>query len=174
MSPSQGIVTPQVTIRDATAEDCPAMLALICELAAFEREPDAVTVDLRHFTESGFGASPVWWAYVAEAQGTDGKTIVGMALWYIRYSTWKGQRMYLEDLIVTREWRNRGIGKQLMEALIEDARTRRFSGIAWQVLSWNAPAIDFYRIYQASFDDGWTNVSIDLPPDSYKQGSDTP
>ena len=90
-----------ITIRAAIKEDCPRMMELIKELAAYENAPEQVTVSFEHFTESGFGASPVWWAYVAEANGR----VEGFALYYTRYSTWKGQRMYLEDIIVTEKMR---------------------------------------------------------------------
>ena len=108
--------------------------------------------------ESGFGKQPVWWAHVAEANDT----IVGFALYYIRYSTWKGQRMYLEDIIVTEEWRKQGIGTLLMDALIEEAKQKKFSGIMWQVLEWNEPAIKFYERYKPKFDNEWVNVSVEI------------
>lgn len=147
-----------VNIRTAVKEDCPRLLELIKELAVYEREPDAVTVSQEHFEESGFGEQPVWWAIVAELDGV----VVGFALYYIRYSTWKGQRMYLEDLIVTEEHRGKGIGKQLLDELIVIARKKGFNGMLWQVLDWNEPAINFYKRYEASFDPQWINVSIDF------------
>ncbi|MCB0695860.1 MAG: GNAT family N-acetyltransferase [Chitinophagaceae bacterium] len=145
-----------INIRSAVVEDCPRLMELVQELATYEREPDAVTVSLEHFEESGFGATPVWWAIVAELDGI----IVGFALYYIRYSTWKGQRMYLEDLIVTEEHRGKGIGKLLLDELIIIARNKGFSGMMWQVLDWNEPAIKFYEKYNASFDAGWLNVNV--------------
>lgn len=148
----------ELIIREAEAKDCPRLLELIQELAEYEREPDAVTVTLEHFIDSGFGAKPVWWAIVAEIDGI----VVGFALYYIRYSTWKGQRMYLEDLLVTEEWRGKGIGKALLDRLIEIAKEKGFNGILWQVLDWNEPAIKFYERYNASFDGEWINVSIDF------------
>lgn len=147
-----------IKIRQAALADCGRLMELIQELATFEREPDAVTVTLQHFEESGFGANPIWWAIVAELDGM----IVGFALYYIRYSTWKGQRMYLEDIIVTEEYRGRGIGKLLLDELIVIAKQKGFSGMLWQVLDWNEPAINFYKKYQASFDPQWVNVSIDF------------
>ncbi|MCB9044631.1 MAG: GNAT family N-acetyltransferase [Chitinophagales bacterium] len=145
-----------INIRSAVVEDCPRLMELVQELATYEREPDAVTVSLEHFEESGFGATPVWWAIVAELDGI----IVGFALYYIRYSTWKGQRMYLEDLIVTEEHRGKGIGKLLLDELIIIARNKGFSGMMWQVLDWNEPVIKFYEKYNASFDAGWLNVNV--------------
>lgn len=147
-----------ITVREATIDDCPRMLELVHELAVFERAPDEVTVTMEHFVESGFGNNPVWWAVVAETGGL----VVGFALYYIRYSTWKGQRMYLEDLLVTEEWRRNGIGTMLVDKLILIAKEKGFSGMLWQVLDWNEPAINFYKKYNAKFDPEWVNVSIEL------------
>jgi GNAT superfamily N-acetyltransferase len=120
-----------------------------------------VTVSLDHFKSSGFGANPVWWGFVAEITYDDNTTqIEGFALYYIRYSTWKGQRMYLEDILVTEKMRGKGIGKLLFDQLIIEARNRQFSGIAWQVLEWNEPAINFYKKYAAEFDSEWINCTL--------------
>lgn len=145
-----------ILIRRAVEQDCPRLLELVHELAVYEKAPHEVTVSAEHFRESGFGPNPVWWAFVAEV---DGK-VEGFALYYIRFSTWKGQRMYLEDLIVTNKMRGKGLGKMLFDALIEEAREKKFSGIAWQVLEWNEPAIHFYKKYNAAFDPEWINCSI--------------
>ena len=147
-----------INIRRAVKEDCPRLLELIQELAVYEKAPDEVTVTLEHFEASGFGEKPVWWAFVAEENGI----VNGFALYYIRYSTWKGQRMYLEDILVTENSRGKGLGKLLMDRLIEEAKGKRFNAIVWQVLEWNEPAINFYKKYNADFDPEWINCSIDL------------
>ena len=147
-----------ITIRRAVKEDCTRLMELINELAVFEKAPQEVTVTMNHFVESGFGANPVWWAFVAEEDGR----IEGVALYYIRYSTWKGQRMYLEDIIVTEKMRGRGLGKLLFDRLIEEAKEKKFSGVVWQVLDWNETAINFYKRYNARFDSGWVNCAIDI------------
>ena len=146
-------------IRKATIEDCPAMLQLIRELAEYEKAPEQVTVDPKHFEESGFGANPVCWAFVVEDTPSN---IIAFALYYIRYSTWKGQVMYLEDILVTESMRGKGIGKMLIERLKEEARERGFKRITWQVLDWNAPAINFYKKFDAKFDPEWVNVVLDI------------
>ena len=147
------------TIRAAAKKDCPAMMDLVRELALFERAPQEVTVSMQHFEESGFGPNPVWWALVAETN--DGQ-IAGMALYYIRYSTWKGQRMYLEDIVVRESMRGNGIGKKLMDALIAEAKQKGFSRMVWQVLDWNDPAIEFYKKLGAKLDEEWINCSLDF------------
>jgi GNAT superfamily N-acetyltransferase len=147
-----------LTIRKAAREDCPRILELVKELAVYEKAPDEVTVTPEHFAESGFGSNPVWWAFVAELDGI----IQGFALYYIRYSTWKGQRLYLEDLIVTEALRGKGIGLQLFEQLVETAKEKNLSAIVWQVLEWNEPAINFYKKLNAKFDAEWVNCSVEV------------
>ncbi len=166
-----------ITIRRAVKEDCESMMQLIHELAVYEKEPSAVTVTFDHFVESGFGEKPVWWAFVAEVLPAsisaspsppgegwgDPKTIVGFALYYIRYSTWKGQRLYLEDFLVSEKMRGNGIGKLLFDQLLEECKEKKYSGIAWQVLDWNEPAINFYKKYEGlDISSGWLNCMINF------------
>ena len=134
-----------INLRVAKREDCPRLLELITELAVYERAPDA-----------GFGANPVWKAFVAEAD----ESIQGFGLYYIRYSTWKGSRLYLEDLLVTEQMRGKGIGKLIFDRLIQEAVEKEYNGMSWQVLDWNEPAINFYKKFNAPLDGGWLNVSL--------------
>ncbi len=147
-----------ILIRNAVQEDCTAMMELIHELALYEKAPEEVTVQFDHFLQSGFGEKPVWWALVAEDEGV----VIGFALYYIRYSTWKGQRLYLEDLLITESMRGKGIGGLLFDELIVICKEKKYSGMAWQVLDWNEPAINFYKKYNAHLDAGWLNCSLNF------------
>lgn len=147
-----------ILIRRADAADCKRILELVQELANYERAPQEVTVKLEHFTECGFGEKPVWWAFVAEVDGV----VVAMALYYIRFSTWKGATMYLEDILVTESMRGKKIGTLLFDRLIEEAKEKGFTRMAWQVLEWNEPAINFYKKYNAGFDGEWVNCAIEV------------
>lgn len=145
-----------LNIRIAKADDCPRILELIHELAVYEKAPEEVTVELNHFIDAGFGENPVWKAFVAEVD----TEIVGFALFYTRYSTWKGCRLYLEDFIVTEEMRGKGIGKVLFDKVIEEAKSEKYTGMVWQVLDWNEPAINFYNKYAAHLESGWLNAAL--------------
>ena len=145
-----------INIRRAVKEDSIRILELVRELARYEKAPNEVTITLEHFVQSGFGYKPVWWAFVAEVDGV----VQGFALYYIRFSTWKGQRMYLEDFYVREDARRMGLGKLLFERLIAEARKRKLNGIQWQVLEWNEPAINFYKKYNCAFDGEWLNCAI--------------
>ena len=145
-----------INIRRAVKEDCPALMDLINELAVYEKAPDEVTVTFEEFERAGFGSSPVWKAFVAEVNGT----IVGFAIYYTRYSTWKGPRLYLEDFIVNEAYRGRGVGKLLFETVMQEAKELGYNGMNWQVLDWNEPALNFYSKYKAHVEDGWLNASF--------------
>ena len=143
-------------IREARLADCSRILELINELAVYERAPEEVTVTLAEFEDAGFGQKPVWKAFVAELD----EVIVGFALYYVRYSTWKGCRLYLEDFIVTDSHRGKGIGKQLFDTIVLEAHEKGFNGMTWQVLDWNEPALNFYKKYEAGVEAGWLNGSL--------------
>jgi GNAT superfamily N-acetyltransferase len=154
-----------VTIRKAVKEDCNQMMELVRELALYEKYSDEVTVDFNHFVESGFGSQPIWWAFVATSPqpSPEGEEVIGFALYYIRFSTWKGQRMYLEDLLVTEKMRGKGIGRLLFNELVIEAKEKNLSGIAWQVLDWNEPAINFYKkLGDVEFSSGWLNAALNF------------
>lgn len=149
----------EIVVQKAVKEDCEAIMNLIQELAVYEKAPDEITVTMEHFIESGFGEKPVWDAFVAKENGI----VKGFALYYIRYSTWKGQRMYLEDLLVTEDMRGKGIGKLLFDKLVEECKSKKYSGLVWQVLDWNEPAINFYKKFEGvKFDGEWVNCSMVL------------
>lgn len=134
------------------------MMQLIHELALFEKAPEEVFATEDTLLKYGFGENPLFVSWVAELNGT----VVGMALCYIRYSTWKGPVLYLEDLVVTQSCRGMGIGKKLFETCLEFAKTQEYPRMVWQVLDWNQPAIEFYKKYQASFDGEWLNAYVDF------------
>ncbi len=145
-------------IRRAEKKDCARLLELIQELADYEKASEEVTVSLLHFEESGFGEIPIWWAFVAELNGK----VEGFALYYIRYSTWKGQCLYLEDFLVTEKLRGQGAGKLLFDRIIQEAKDKGFTRMVWQVLEWNTPAINFYNKYKATLDPEWINGILDF------------
>lgn len=144
------------TIRQGTPEDVPAILGLIRQLAEYEKAPHEVEVTEAQLLEDGFGEQPVYQVRVAEVDDS----VVGMALTYVAYSTWKGKMLFLEDLIVQESNRREGIGQQLLDACISDAEAMGASLLKWQVLDWNKPAIDFYKNYPVQFDDEWVNVRL--------------
>ncbi|MBS1569155.1 MAG: GNAT family N-acetyltransferase [Bacteroidetes bacterium] len=147
----------EAAIRPAEPRDVPRMLELVRELALFERAPDEVTVTEEHMRDAGFGKDPVWLGWVAEADGV----IQGMAVCYERYSTWKGRRLYLEDIIVTEAARGQRIGEKLFLQCARHAVEQNYSGMLWQVLDWNTGAIRFYGRFGASFDNGWLNGALE-------------
>ncbi|MDQ3101317.1 MAG: GNAT family N-acetyltransferase [Bacteroidota bacterium] len=156
----------EVIIRRAEATDVPAMLALVKELAAFEREPEAVVVTEAEMIEAGFGEKPVWFGWVAEihvaSEGATSGELVGAAICYERYSTWKGRCLYLEDLVVKENARRQQIGERLFTACADHARSRDFRLMTWQVLDWNVDAIRFYERLGAEIGSGWLNGILQL------------
>lgn len=146
-----------ITIERATKPaDAADAYKLIKELAIYENEPDAVTNSLEQFTEDGFGENPIYILYLAKH---DGKT-VGMALCFVTYSTWKGKMLYLDDLVVTESYRRKGIGKLLLNALVDFATNNDCRLIKWQVLDWNEPAIKFYEKIGVVFDKQWIDCKV--------------
>lgn len=145
-------------IRKSTPADVPAMFELVKELAIYEKALDQVSNTPEQMLADGFGENPIFGAIVAEENGS----IVGMSLYYFRYSTWKGKRLYLEDLIVQEAMRGRGIGEALIQATITVAKETGCTGLMWQVLDWNEPAINFYKKLGTRLDDEWINVHLDL------------
>jgi len=145
-----------ILIRKAIASDLQAMHTLVLELAAYEKGLDKVTTTpdsyLKDFTNN------VFQAFVAEEKGE----IVGMALYFLAFSTWRGRMMYLEDFIVRESMRGHGIGKLLFEAFLEESKNQDVALVKWQVLHWNEPGLNFYRKYETSFDEEWVDCKIFL------------
>jgi GNAT superfamily N-acetyltransferase len=146
-----------MNIRKGQKQDMPAVLELIRELAIFEKEPDAVVVTVADLERDGFGSDPLFYTFVAEL---DGK-IVGMALYYYRYSTWKGRTIHLEDLIVSEKMRGTGLGFALYKEIISQGQRDKVRRIEWNVLDWNTPAIDFYEKSGARILTDWRVVNMD-------------
>ena len=144
-------------IRKGAPADMPAVLALIQELAVFEREPNAVVVTAADLVRDGFQENPLFTTFVAEVNGE----IVGMALFYYRYSTWKGKTIHLEDLILKENYRKQGIGFALYQKVIETGSREGVRRIEWNVLDWNTPAINFYEKTGAKILNDWRVVQLD-------------
>ena len=157
-----------MNIRKGQKEDLKKVYDLIVELAVFENARDQVKTSIQEMEENAFGSNPVFGFHVAE----NNEGIVGMSLYYFRYSTWKGKLLYIEDLVVTEKYRRSGVGTKLMEATIEEAKSRNCKGVSWQVLEWNKPAIDFYKKYDPVLDGEWINFRISKDQfDSYSSSS---
>lgn len=140
-------------IRKGTKADLPAVLDLIKELAEYEKALDEVSITLEALEADGFGPHPAYGFIVAEVD----EDIVGISFYYIRYSTWKGRFLYLEDFVVKEACRGKGIGAALFEETIRIAKEMDVNGMTWQVLDWNTPALNFYKKYNAHIYDGWLN-----------------
>jgi len=143
-------------IRKGTKEDIPVALELIMELAIFEKSGHKVSNTIEEMLEDGFGQNPIFGFYVAEFEGK----IIGISLYYMRYSTWRGRCLYLEDLIVTELHRGKGAGKMLLDATVAEAKKQETNLMMWQVLDWNEPAIGFYKKIGAELDPEWINCKL--------------
>ncbi|NND94814.1 MAG: GNAT family N-acetyltransferase [Flavobacteriales bacterium] len=146
----------ELTIRQGRREDVAGLYDLICELADFEHARKEVTITMEELLEDGFGAKPRYRSLVA----VEHDNVLAMALYYPRYSTWKGKTLYLEDLIVKREKRRKGIGHRLMKALIRQAKDQGYKRLEWQVLDWNDSALEFYENFDVEIDKTWLNCRI--------------
>ena len=144
-------------IRKATKNDMHSVLELIKELAIFEKEPDAVVVTVDDLVRDGFSENPLFQCFVAEVENE----IIGMALYYYRYSTWKGKTIHLEDLIVKESKRGTGAGFALYKEIIKQGKAENVRRIEWNVLDWNTPAIDFYEKSGAKVLGDWRVVHMD-------------
>lgn len=146
----------EILIRKATANDVAHMLKLVKELAAYERAPEAVINTEAMMLEDGFGKDSIYKAFVAESNSE----ILGIALYYTAYSTWKGKILFLDDIVVTEKIRRSGIGKKLIDAVLKEANKTGVNQIRWQVLEWNEPAIAFYKSIGAELDPEWINCRM--------------
>ncbi len=145
-----------MNIRLAKKADLPQILALIKELAEYENGLHEVENTIEMMEADGFGEHPVFRAFVAESDAI----ITGIAIYYFRYSTWKGKCLYLEDLVVSQHQRGTGIGKLLFDRLVREAIDQKCRLLSWQVLDWNEPAINFYKKLEAQFDGEWLNCKL--------------
>lgn len=144
-------------IRQGTKADLPAIYDLIMELAIYEKAAEEVENSIERMEEDGFGEKPVFEFFVAE----EGGEVVGTAIFYYRYSTWKGKAIYLEDLVVKEAKRGKGYGKLLLDAIVDKAKKENCKQVRWQVLDWNEPAIGFYKSLGATIDEEWFNCTLD-------------
>jgi GNAT superfamily N-acetyltransferase len=151
-------VEKKLTVRKATQQDITDILALVRELAVYEKAPDEVSNTEEMMLKDGFGRTKIYDAFVAEYEGN----IIGTAITYYRYSTWKGKCLYLEDLIVSEPYRGIGAGKQLFNTCIKFGKEMECKRMVWQVLDWNEPALGFYKTYGAHLDGEWINGSLEL------------
>lgn len=148
-----------VEIRKGSIEDLPHVLELIKELAEYEQALEEVTNTVEQMKLDGFGVNPSFGFFVASRESH----VVGIAIYYYRYSTWKGRRLYLEDIVVTKTERGRGVGQLLFEELMKKVLADNCTGMMWQVLEWNKTAIGFYKKYDAKLDSEWINCSLEVP-----------
>ncbi len=145
-------------IRHGDEKDVPGIMKLVRELALFERAPEAVVNTEKMLREDGFGKHPIYKVIIAEAVNTN--EVIGMALYYTAYSTWKGRMLFLDDLVVTESYRRYGIGRKLINEFLRDAKEQGVNQIRWQVLDWNTPAIEFYKSLGVEFDAEWITCKM--------------
>ena len=145
-------------IRRGDERDVPGIMKLVRELALFERAPEAVVNTEKMLHEDGFGKHSIYKVFVAEA--ADSNEIIGIALYYTAYSTWKGKMLFLDDLVVTENYRRYGIGRKLMNEFLKAAKEEGVNQIRWQVLNWNTPAITFYKSLKAELDEEWITCKM--------------
>ncbi|AKD02691.1 GNAT family N-acetyltransferase [Pontibacter korlensis] len=145
-----------IQIRRGTIDDLPQVYNLIKELAEYERAPLEVTITLEEMERDGFGENAIYKFFVAENE----EGVVGLALYYTAYSTWKGRMLFLEDLVVTKRLRRTGIGRLLFNAVVREAKETGAKRFKWQVLEWNEPAIAFYKKIGANLDPEWINCNM--------------
>lgn len=146
-----------MNIRKGNPEDMNSVLGLIKELAIFEKEPDAVVITVDDLIRDGFGEKPLFHVFVAEVDSE----IVGIALYYYRYSTWKGKTIHLEDLIVKEKMRGTGLGSALYTEIMKQGKKENVRRVEWNVLDWNTPAVNFYKNSGAKILDDWAVVQMD-------------
>ncbi len=146
-------------IRSGKREDVPALLRLIKALAVFEKAGDEVEIGEEELLRDGFGKHPQFSFLLAENEAGE---CLGIALYYYRYSTWKGRSLYLEDLVVDERFRRKGVGKALFDELLKIAKLKGVRRFHWQVLDWNESAIEFYKKYEVEMEDDWLNCSMRL------------
>ena len=143
-------------IRKGVKEDLQGVLALINELARYEKAADEVAVTVEQLVRDGYETSELFKVIVAE----DGGSIVGMALYYFGYSTWKGKMLYLDDLVVSEKQRRKGVGEQLFDAVMQEAKDQKAKQIRFHVLDWNEPAINFYKKCNVKFESEWVTCKL--------------
>jgi len=145
-------------IRIGTSNDIPRVLELVRELAVFEKAPTEVEVSVNEMTNWGFGKDKLFEFFVLEKENV----IIGIAIYYYKYSTWKGKCLFLEDIIVTESERKNGYGKLLFNEVVKVAKAQKVRRMEWQVLDWNKPAIEFYKKYNSHLDREWINCKLDF------------
>ncbi|MBL7816844.1 MAG: GNAT family N-acetyltransferase [Saprospiraceae bacterium] len=151
-------MTETISIRKAEEQDCRSIFELSHELARHHEMEHYCTIEYENFKENGFGENPAWWSYIVEYNGR----IVGFALYYVRFATWRGRTLYLEDFFIQGEMRGKGLGKLLFDALIVEAKNQKMVAINWQVMRWNEAAIKFYKNYKTHFDEERVYCSLEI------------